>query len=143
MTDEPLRSILIAGVGSAWLRDDGFGGEVEKFMGDGIMATFNSRGDQPDHAMRAAGAALALQERMSYLADANPGWPRGVLVDMMKMHLTTTTAEVVARLHGDWEADVRAYDAVYAHILKMADALSEGIVRQFPERFTLLVSQPR
>ena len=28
MTDEPLRSILIAGVGNAWLRDDGFGGEV-------------------------------------------------------------------------------------------------------------------
>ena len=38
-----------------------FGGEVEKLMGDGMMATFNSRGDQPDHAVRAAGAALALQ----------------------------------------------------------------------------------
>jgi class 3 adenylate cyclase len=53
-----------------------FGGEVEKFMGDGIMATFNSRGDQPDHARRAAGAALALQQEISALADANPGWPR-------------------------------------------------------------------
>ena len=28
-----------------------FGGEVEKFIGDGIVATFNSRGDQPDHAV--------------------------------------------------------------------------------------------
>ena len=37
----------------------GFGGEVEKFIGDGIVATFNSRGDQPDHAIRAARAALA------------------------------------------------------------------------------------
>ena len=37
-----------------------FGAQVEKFMGDGMMATFNSRGDQPDHAVRAAGAALAL-----------------------------------------------------------------------------------
>lgn len=27
---EPLRSILIAGVGNAWLRDDGFGGEVAR-----------------------------------------------------------------------------------------------------------------
>jgi adenylate cyclase len=53
-----------------------FGGEVEKFMGDGMMATFNSRGDQPDHAVRAAGAALALQAEITRLADANPGWPR-------------------------------------------------------------------
>jgi class 3 adenylate cyclase len=53
-----------------------FGGEVEKFMGDGMMATFNTRGDQPDHAVRAAGAALALQAEITRLADANPGWPR-------------------------------------------------------------------
>ena len=41
MTDEPLRSILIAGVGNAWLRDDGFGGEVarrlsERTLPDGV-----------------------------------------------------------------------------------------------------------
>jgi class 3 adenylate cyclase len=53
-----------------------YGGEVEKFMGDGIMATFNSRGDQPDHALRAARAALDLQQRLSQLADQHPGWPR-------------------------------------------------------------------
>ena len=53
-----------------------FGGQVEKFMGDGMMATFNSRGDQPDHEMRAAGAALALQRELTAIAEANPGWPR-------------------------------------------------------------------
>ena len=53
-----------------------FGGEVEKFMGDGMMVTFNSRGDEPDHAVRAAAAALALQREVTALADAKPGWPR-------------------------------------------------------------------
>jgi adenylate cyclase len=53
-----------------------FGGEVEKFMGDGMMATFNSRGDERDHPVRAAGAALALQRELTAVADANPGWPR-------------------------------------------------------------------
>jgi len=53
-----------------------FGGEVEKFMGDGMMATFNSGGDQPNHAVRAAGAGLALQRELGRLADAHPGWPR-------------------------------------------------------------------
>jgi class 3 adenylate cyclase len=53
-----------------------FKGEIEKFMGDGMMATFNSRGDQPDHAARAARAALALQAEIGRLADQHPGWPR-------------------------------------------------------------------
>jgi class 3 adenylate cyclase len=52
-----------------------FGGEVEKFIGDGIVATFNSRGDQPDHATRASRAALALQREMAALAAEHPGWP--------------------------------------------------------------------
>ena len=42
-----------------------FGGEVEKFIGDGMLAVFNSRGDQPDHALRAARAALALQRELA------------------------------------------------------------------------------
>ena len=52
-----------------------FGGEVEKFMGDAIMATFNARGDQPDHASRAARAGLELQRRMWLLAQGHPQWP--------------------------------------------------------------------
>ncbi len=53
-----------------------FGGDVEKFMGDGMMVTFNTRGDQPDHALRAAQAALAIQQELTAVAEANPGWPR-------------------------------------------------------------------
>jgi class 3 adenylate cyclase len=53
-----------------------FGGELEKFIGDGIVATFNSRGDQPDHAVRAARAALALQNELAAVAEQHPDWPR-------------------------------------------------------------------
>jgi hydrogenase maturation protease len=34
MTQDALRSILIAGVGNAWLRDDGFGGEVARRLSE-------------------------------------------------------------------------------------------------------------
>ena len=71
-----------------------------------------------------------------FLSKANPNWPRATLVDMMKKHLSTTTDEVVARLSKDWAGDVRAYDAVYDHILMMSDALADGIVKQFPDKFT-------
>src|SRR5215204_2566346 len=70
-----------------------------------------------------------------FLSKANPNWPRATLVDSMKMHLSTTTNEVVARLNKNWDEDVRAFDEVYRHILMMSDALSDGIVKQFPEKF--------
>jgi len=70
-----------------------------------------------------------------FLSKANPNWPSATLRQMMKMHLSTTTDEVVARLTKNWDADVRAFDAVYDHIMAMADALSEGIIKQFPEKF--------
>ena len=53
-----------------------FRGEIEHFTGDGIMATFNARGDCRDHPLRAARAALALQEQMARLGQAHPEWPR-------------------------------------------------------------------
>jgi hypothetical protein len=70
-----------------------------------------------------------------FLSKANRHWPRQTLVDMMKMHLSTTTEEVTARLGKKWDDDARAFDAVYDHILKMSDALADGIVKQFPEKF--------
>ena len=70
-----------------------------------------------------------------FLSKANPNWPRSTLLAMMNMHLSTTTDEVVARLTKNWEQDVRAFDAVYHHILAMSDALSDGIVKQFPNKF--------
>jgi len=71
----------------------------------------------------------------TFLASANPNWPLAALEDLMHMHLSTTKAELVARYTKNYAADVQAYDAVYAHILKMADALSDGIVKQFPAKF--------
>ena len=42
---------------------DDFDGEVQDFVGDQIFAIFNKRGDQPDHALQGARAALELQRR--------------------------------------------------------------------------------
>ncbi|HEX5939759.1 MAG TPA: hypothetical protein VFZ12_05325 [Dehalococcoidia bacterium] len=53
----------------------------------------------------------------------------------MRTHLRLTTDEAVARLQGNWAADVAAYDEIHGHILHLADYLSDGIVKQFPRRF--------
>jgi hypothetical protein len=99
------------------------------------LVKFAKAGDKPSQQQADAkwhrnGEAIA-----DFLSQANPNWPRQTLVDMMNTHLSTTTDEVVARLTKNWDADVRAFDKVYDHILAMADALSAGIVKQFPEKF--------
>ena len=53
---------------------DEFDGEVQDFVGDQIFAIFNKRGDQPDHALRGARAALELQKRAANIRQ--PGWPQ-------------------------------------------------------------------
>ena len=52
------------------------GGEVDKLIGDAIMVTFNTRGDQLDHAVRAVRAGLALQRETARIVERHPGWPR-------------------------------------------------------------------
>ncbi len=54
---------------------DSAGGVIEHFAGDGVMAMFNVSGDQPDHARRAARAALAILAAARPLAAAHAGWP--------------------------------------------------------------------
>ncbi|MGD9890795.1 MAG: hypothetical protein AB7R89_05185 [Dehalococcoidia bacterium] len=72
----------------------------------------------------------------AFLNDTNPRhWPRDEMAAMMRTHLEVTAAEALARLRGDWAADIAAYDAVHEQILRMADMLSSGIIEQFPEHF--------
>ena len=53
-----------------------YGGDIDRIIGDALMVTFNKRGNQPDHAARAAGAGLALQEATARVVAAHPDWPR-------------------------------------------------------------------
>ena len=55
---------------------DQHGGMIERFAGDAIMVVFNAAADQPDHAVRAARAGLALQEAAGRVTEGNGDWPR-------------------------------------------------------------------
>ena len=51
-------------------------GMIERFAGDAVLAVFNALGDQPDHALRGARAALGMRDAVRDVADAHPEWPR-------------------------------------------------------------------
>jgi hypothetical protein len=70
------------------------------------------------------------------LASVNPRfWKLAKMKAELRMHLKLTTEEAVARLRGNWAADVAAYDKIHRHALHMSDLLSAGIVKQFPRSF--------
>lgn len=72
-----------------------------------------------------------------FLHDANPdNWPLHHMRAMMREHLDLTLEEATQRLQGDFAADVAAYEKVHVAILEMADMLTDGIVKQFPKRFS-------
>jgi len=49
------------------------------------------------------------------------------------VHLDLVKAQAVARLKRDYEADIASYDKGELHLLAMADELTCGIIRQFPQ----------
>jgi hypothetical protein len=70
------------------------------------------------------------------LASVNPRyWKLSRMKAELRMHLKLTTDEAVARLKGDWNADVAAYEKVHTHMLHFSDVLSDGLMKQFPRRF--------
>jgi adenylate cyclase len=52
------------------------GGLIDRFAGDAIIVAFNAVSDQPDHAMRAARAALAIRSGTDRIAADHASWPR-------------------------------------------------------------------
>jgi hypothetical protein len=71
-----------------------------------------------------------------YLNALNTYWPLADVQDLLGQHLFLTLKEVQARYDEDWEADVQHFDDIMTEILTMSGALSAGLVRQFPERFS-------
>jgi hypothetical protein len=100
------------------------------------VLTAAKAGDQADLTEAQASWARNGNQIADFLASANPkAWQRAEMRQMMRGHLKLTTDEAVARLTGNWTADVRAFDLVHTQALVMADMLSAGIISQFPQRF--------
>jgi len=70
-----------------------------------------------------------------FLSGLNPNWPLGDLKMMMSEHLKWTADEATQRINQNYDADIIAYDKVHNEILKMSDMLSDGIIKQFPDKF--------
>jgi hypothetical protein len=76
-------------------------------------------------------------EIATFLHGANPKqWPTATLQNAMNMHIDQTLDEATHQLKGDYAASVKDYERLVQHIVGMADVLSNGIIAQFPSKFT-------
>ena len=108
----------------------------DHITGAAALLTAAKAGDTPAITAASAQWYANADAIATFLHQANPQyWPLDTLQSLMKTHLDQTLAEALAHLHKDYPADIAAYEAVHEHILMMADALSDGIIAQFPDRF--------
>jgi hypothetical protein len=83
-------------------------------------------------ALKANGDSIAL-----FLANANPrGFSRETLKGAIGQHITLLLQEATAHLKHDWSGSIAAFDESVRQATQMADMLSEGIMKQFPSKFS-------
>jgi adenylate cyclase len=102
---ERLREMMADVFGRAATITQRYGGTVDKFTGDGIMALFGAPVALEDHAFRACLAALDIQEQIAQLADEVQRRDGVVL----RLRVGLNSGRVVA---GEISSEARAYTAV-------------------------------
>jgi hypothetical protein len=72
-----------------------------------------------------------------FLHGANPKqWPEPTLQTALFTHLDQTLSEASNELKGNYAASIKDYDQAMSHMLMVADTLSDGIIAQFPSKFS-------
>ena len=74
-------------------------------------------------------------EIAAFLSGANPYLKNEDLKNLLYMHLKFVTNDLTASLAKDWNARIVAIDEGVTHIILMADTISAGVIKQFPDKF--------
>jgi hypothetical protein len=74
-------------------------------------------------------------EIAEFLAEENPYWVEESWKKMLYEHLKLTTEETVARLKKQWQKDIDTFDKIFKQAMEMADSLTYGLIKQFPNKF--------
>ena len=74
-------------------------------------------------------------EISTLLSNVNPNWKKEDLSKMFNAQLEFTTEEVKSMMQKSWDTSIEFYDKAHMHMMMFADYLTQGIAKQFPEKF--------
>ncbi len=74
-------------------------------------------------------------EIAAFLASINPYWSQGNWRAMLHEHLSLTKTEAVDMLTNNFSDGISIFDKIEKQALEMADVMTYGIVKQFPNKF--------
>jgi hypothetical protein len=72
---------------------------------------------------------------IEYLIKVNPNWSKEELSYLMLLHSQLFDLQLQNRVTENFSYDVEVFDKIITETYKLANVLSEGIIKQFPERF--------
>jgi hypothetical protein len=99
-------------------------------MIEASMAKNTAKLTEADKRWRANADSIA-----TLLSTVNPtNWPMATIQPVLVGGMNLTIAETNARLKRDYNADVETFDTILAQSLNLADMLSNGIIKQFPNK---------
>ncbi len=70
-----------------------------------------------------------------FLYQINPNWEQRIMKELLYMQIKLSAELIEIRYQKEYEGDVLAADKLHNNYLKIAEALADGIVKQFPKRF--------
>ena len=99
-------------------------------MIEASMAKNTAKLTEADKRWRANADSIA-----TLLSTVNPtNWPMATIQPVLVGGMNLSIAETNARLKRDYNADVQTFDTILAQSLNLADILSDGIIKQFPNK---------
>ncbi len=71
----------------------------------------------------------------AFLSSANPNWPKKDAADLLHLHLQLIKEFVTARIAKNYTEEIKKLDEYFTESMLIADTLSEGVIKQFPNKF--------